>query len=395
MSQLTIAGGIYREKCVWPAWNQVYGSAGRASCALAGSVDEIILHTYASSETAALFLPLAELDEIVFRPTLAAQNISFEYIHSLSIPIIRPSPTIIKRENSIEVTGDAVLRFGMIEGSAKVHAKKCVYDPQSAFHPEAFEYNGSQAERLAIVANRKEIVALAGGGKEPIPAAQSLLKDNVEVVVVKQGVGGASVVTRKGVLAIPAFQTKHVFTVGSGDVFAAFFASEWAVHDLEPNEAALHASRAVAEYVETMAFPIPPFKDLAQLPEAAAKLGMVYLAGPFFSLGQRWLVDDVRRCLRELGLDVFSPVHDIGSGPAEQVGPADIEALDKCDLVFALLDGMDSGTLFEVGWARAKGKPVYGVAQNASEEDLKMVIGSGCRVFDDLVTALHHAAWRT
>ena len=65
--------------------------------------------------------------------------------------------------------------------------------------------------------------------------------------------------------------------------------------------------------------------------------------------------------------------------------------------MFALLDGMDSGTLFEVGWAQARipPKPVYALAQSASEEDLKMIAGSGCRVFDDLATALHHAAWRT
>ena len=395
MSRLLIAGGVYREKCVWPAWNQVYGSAGRASCAVAAGVEEIELHTYASSETVNLFQPLADLDGIKLVATETEQNISFEYIHSLSPPIIRPSTTIIKRENPIEVSGDTVLRFGILEGSARVSARTCVYDPQSAFRPEPFGENGSRADRLAIVANRKEIVALAGGGKQPIPAAQSLLQENVEVVVIKQGVGGASVVTKAGVILIPAFQTKNIFTVGSGDVFAAVFASSWAIDGLTPEKAAWHASRAVAEYVESMAFPIPPADSLAILPEAIAKPGMVYLAGPFFSLGQRWLVDEVRRCLLELGMKVFSPIHDIGSGPAEQVGPADIEALNQCDLVFALLDGMDSGTLFEVGWARAKNKPVYGLAQSASEEDLKMVNGSGCKVFEDFVTALHHAAWRT
>jgi nucleoside 2-deoxyribosyltransferase len=123
----------------------------------------------------------------------------------------------------------------------------------------------------------------------------------------------------------------------------------------------------------------------------------VYLAGPFFNIGQRWLVDEARRCLLELGMRVFSPIHDGGGGPAEKVGPADLEALDQCDLVFALLDGLDSGTLFEVGWARAreKPKPVYALAPSVSEEDLKMVAGSECRVFEDFVTALHHAAWRT
>jgi nucleoside 2-deoxyribosyltransferase len=92
---------------------------------------------------------------------------------------------------------------------------------------------------------------------------------------------------------------------------------------------------------------------------------------------------------------VFSPVHEIGHGSASVVAPADLAALDECDVVFAILDGLDSGTLFEIGYARALNKPVYALAQSISEEDLKMVVGSGCRVFEDFVTALHCVAWRT
>ena len=40
-----------------------------------------------------------------------------------------------------------------------------------------------------------------------------------------------------------------------------------------------------------------------------------------------------------------------------------MEALDRCDAVVAILDGpdSDSGTCIEIGYARAKGKPVIGV----------------------------------
>jgi nucleoside 2-deoxyribosyltransferase len=92
---------------------------------------------------------------------------------------------------------------------------------------------------------------------------------------------------------------------------------------------------------------------------------------------------------------VFSPIHDVGPGPAHLVGPADIQALEECDRVFAILDGLDAGTVFEVGYARAQGKPVYALAQAVSEENLKMVIGSHSKVFFDFVTALHHTAWKT
>jgi len=284
----------------------------------------------------------------------------------------------------------------MMEGDAIVSAKRCTYDPQSAFDPQTFSANGSKADHLAIVANRGEVLAL-GGGSDPIAAARSLLGGGTEVVVVKAGVEGAYVVHAAGVNRVPAYRTDRVWTVGTGDVFAAIFAVQWGVLGIDPVDAATLASRAVAEYVETMGLPIPPTASLLQSnkSEVSASLGLVYLASPFFSLGQRWVVDEARRCLREFGLKVFSPLHDVGAGPASSVAPADLAALDTCDAVFAVLDGLDAGTVFEVGHARAKGKPVYALAQTVSEQDLKMIAGSGCRVFDDFVTAIHHVTWRT
>jgi nucleoside 2-deoxyribosyltransferase len=175
------------------------------------------------------------------------------------------------------------------------------------------------------------------------------------------------------------------------------FAARWCVHGDDPREAARVASMAVAAYADTMALPAPAIADLraAGRPEIAQAPGRIYLASPFFTIGQRWLVDEARRALREMGLEVFSPLHDVGPGPAEIVAPADLAALDACDRMFAILDGLDSGTIFEVGYARAKNVPVYALAQAVSSEDLKMVTGSGCQVFDDFVTAIYHTSWKT
>jgi hypothetical protein len=291
------------------------------------------------------------------------------------------------------VADDVVLRFEMMEGSARV---RCVYDPQSAFGPETFAENGSKADRLAVVANRSEIVAL-GGNPDPIQSAQGLTSSGTEIVVVKAGVEGAYVVEGSNVTLVSAFQTQQGWTLGSGDVFAAMFTAAWTIEGLSPVDSAKYASRAVAEYASTMALPIPSRTTLAEseLKEVRVTPGRVYLAGPFFTVGQRWLVDETRRCLTELGLDVFSPVHDIGHGPAEKVAPADLAALGQCDRVFAILDGLDAGTVFEIGHARARGLPVYGLAQTVSESDLTMIKGSGCTMFDDFVSALHNVAWRT
>lgn len=391
MTRLSIVGGVYHERCIWPDWNQVYGSAGRASIAAVGHVDSISLTSYQHQNIERL-RPLAELEGVEILTPETGPEISFQYIHSLSPPVIDPAPAILTRRPSLKVSGDAVLRFGMLEGDAIVTADRCVYDPQSAFNPKPFIENGSKAKHLAIVANRKEIVAMVGGGSDWEAAAKTLLNE-AEVVVVKLGVGGAKVFKKNHTAHIPAYQTGQIFSVGSGDVFGAIFAAQWASRAVDPVAAANAASRAVAEYVDMMSLPVS--QTLGELPKAVARDGLVYLAGPFFNIGQRWLIDEARRALKELGLRVFSPIHDGGGGPGEKVGPADLEALEKCDRVFAVLDGLDSGTLFEIGWARAKEKPVYALAQSVSQEDLKMIVGSECRVFEDFVTALYHTAWGT
>jgi nucleoside 2-deoxyribosyltransferase len=374
----------------------VFGSGGRAAAALGGHVDRITLHTYARADTAKVFQLVARQYGFELQTQHSDQTVSFEYIHSLAPPLLIPSLRRIRPNPPIKIAAENVLRFGMMEGHAIVTANRRVYDPQSPDNPESFAINGSTAETLAIVGNRSEITALAKAD-DPIAAARKLCVGNVAIVVVKLGPDGAVVVSNSEEVRIPAYLTKQVWTVGSGDVFAAHFAARWAVDRDSPADAAQAASRAVAHYVESMALPSPSKASLMAMTyvPAKVKVGGVYLASPFFTMAERWLVDEARRALNELGVVVFSPVHDVGPGPAHEVAPADLAALDKCDAIFAIIDGLDAGTLFEVGYARSKNKPVYALAQATSDEDLKMIAGSGCKIFGDFVTAVHHAAWRS
>ena len=394
MSALTVAGGLYRERCIWPEWNRVFGSGGRAAAAVVGHVDDITFRTYASPAAVELFRPQAEIDDLEFRPELVDQFISFEYVHSLSTPVIVPSHPHIARYGPIDVSAEVVLRFGVLEGTARVEAERCVYDPQSAFAPQPFRKNKSRAAKLAIVGNRREICKL-GRNDDPSEAGARLLEEGVEVVVVKSGAEGSEVIAASGATHVPPYRSDAVWTIGSGDVFAAMFAARWGVHGDNPTDAARLASAAVSSYANTRELPLPSPEVIRRKAVPTKSVGgKVYLAGPFFTVSQRWLVDEVRQGLVNLGLEVFSPIHDVGPGPASEVAPADIAALKTCDVVFAVLDGLDSGTVFEVGYARAVEKPVYAFAQDVSTEDLKMIEGSGCRVYHDLVTALHHTAWR-
>jgi nucleoside 2-deoxyribosyltransferase len=392
---IDVVGGVYLERCVQPRWHQLYGSAGRAAAALSAQTD-VILHTYVDDiSKRELEARVASFKRASLSSHPIARTISFDYVHPLSVPVILPAPQLLKHVEPIEVEADTVLRFGMLEGDAIVRGKTVVYDPQSANTPSLFGANGSRATRLAVVANAYEIRLLSGLENVEDGARWVLAQDNAEVVVVKRGSEGALVFTASSRHEVPAFRTQLVFSIGSGDIFASAFALFWAVQGLAPEEAAELASRSTAMYCESRSAPLLTAQELRTRSLAAvhANKGRVYLAGPFFCLKERWMVEEARSHLLGMRLEVFSPLHDVGPGPANVVAPADLAALDRCDRVLALLDGADPGTLFEVGYARAKGLPVFVLSETLTEEQLKMIDGSGCVRTDDFATAIYLTAW--
>ena len=82
-----------------------------------------------------------------------------------------------------------------------------------------------------------------GGNPDPIIAARTLLTSGAEIVIVKSGPAGASIVQPSGVIEIPSYQTDRIWKVGSGDVFAALFAASWGVNRTTVVEAAQLASK--------------------------------------------------------------------------------------------------------------------------------------------------------
>lgn len=394
---IAVVGGFYVERCIQPRWDNVFGSGGRAVSALAAQT-KVRFFTYVDDRLRPeLEARAISLGDVSLEMTPIPESVAFDYVHPLSVPLIEPAPQLIKKGPPLSVDDDVVLRFGMLDGDAVVRGRRVVYDPQSAHAPEFFRTNGSHADSLAVVANSHEVRLLTGEPDPEVGARAILARETAEVVVVKRGAKGALVVTAAGVHHVPAYKTELVFSIGSGDIFAAAFALFWGELGLDPDSAADLASRTTARYCETRAAVLLTASDLTALSmqPISPKDGTVYLAGPFFTVAQRWLVEEARAHLRGLGLAVFSPVHDVGHGPAAVVAPADIAAFSRCDRVLALVDGADPGTMFEVGYARALGLPVIALAEALSIEDQKMIVGSGCVLIDDFVTALYLTAWAT
>lgn len=398
---LHIVGGVYREYCVHRRWNAIYGSAGRAALAIATMDTPVVLHSYMNDESLAAMKEQGVWHRAFeVRQTPVSGMVGFTYLHDMAVPHISGVPE--QSHAPITVREDKVVRFGMLEGDAKVHAQWAVYDPQNEDASQPFGANGSTASHLALVLNNFEAGRMADmvGAHPSLTAPVLAQQQNAEVVVVKMGPEGAFVWTAQGTAQVPAYRTSRVWKIGSGDCFVAHFANAW-MHDAKsPRDAADIASRATSFYCETQGFArssdlaTHSFKPLVL--SSAYMQGtrrQVYLAGPFFDLAQVWMVEQARSNLRQMGLRVFSPYHDIGLGSAEDVVVQDLKAIEASDLVLAITDGLDAGTVYEIGYARASEKPVIVYSERHRGESLKMMEGSGCTLCEDYTTALYTTLW--
>jgi nucleoside 2-deoxyribosyltransferase len=330
------------------------------------------------------------------RPT----KIEFSYAHPLAEPSFTRDFVL---HDSPELEVNKLLQYGMLESDPIVSATMAVFDPQNRNDCRFFRSNGSTAALLAHVLNYREAYALTGGQeKDPEKLiALSASMSQSDVVVLKMGPRGALVWENGKTTHIPAFKTASVWPIGSGDTFAASFATFWMEQGKSATAAAKLASLATAYYCSTGGFATRQKLGQLQYEEITISENFtsghhpsVYLAGPFFNLGQLWLIDQARINLLEVGFDVCSPYHDIGKGSADEVVQEDLDAIKRCELVFAIVDGLDAGTIYEIGYARALNKKVIIYSELENDQDLKMMVGSDCTIIKDYTTAIYEALWQ-
>ena len=395
-SEVSIIGGTYREICYWPTWNSVYGSGWRAVRVFRTLHPDAIISYYSTGgeEIQKMMKVYAGSEPLEPHITSISSTISFSYNHPLSQPVIQGVKDDLF---NIEVNGKYVIGFGMLEATTQIEGEWVVYDPQSPSRPLSFKDQGGKAEHLALVLNESEAKLLTDENDLKKISESLFQKEQCEILILKRGAKGAIVFhsgDNKGVV-VPAFRTSHVWPIGSGDVFTTVFSYYW-FNGTDPVESAKKASQAAAIYCDTSSY-----EDIARLlkeegryaPIAPQKKGVVYLAGPFFTLSEKLFIAECRNIITAMGVNVFSPYHDVGEGKAEDVAPKDIDALNGCDCVFAIVDGLDSGTMFEIGYAVAHGKRVVAYVENETEGALKMLTGTRCDVEKDFTTAIYKTCW--
>lgn len=94
----------------------------------------------------------------------------------------------------------------------------------------------------------------------------------------------------------------------------------------------------------------------------------IFLAAPLFNESEREFNKKVAEDLREAGFDVWmaqetSLIKEGFHEEKKKIYEKDISALKASDVVVAVLDGVevDSGVAFEMGFAKALGKPIIGL----------------------------------
>jgi hypothetical protein len=382
-SALLIAGGVYTEICVTPARVTLLGSGGRAALALVGLLDNIELHTFhpksLEQDVVLNFEPLGvnvTVYEVPYRH-------SFEYLHPLARPRIvpLPSPDVV----SVAIEASDVLRFGCLEGDFRVTAKRAVYDPQSGARPAAFGDNGSTAERLAIVLNAEEIRRLTGEDDVAAAAASTIRRDRATAIVVKDGPFGAYVFEQgASPRCVPAYTTRSVYKIGSGDVFSATFAHAWLHGETSAADAADLASRRTADYVESPAFPLPRVVSRRNAASVGPDRRRVLLTSARTATSSRWLQEEAARGLEDLGATIVRDEGYLHQSGLHATTEGDF------DLVLILLGDTDNAVAATRA-ALAHGKSVVAFADNPAILDAVRTLGA--IVEDDLCSALYRTQW--
>lgn len=317
-------------------------------------------------------------------------KIAFFYKHALTKPpAIEPDPPPAAALDPLDVSGDTVLAFGLIEGEVRVSADRAVFELSSKLDKSVTRGN---VKSLALICTKSDLPDVFTGADLRDAVTNVLAANDADLMVVRGEMGGATLFMGDAPHNVPAYVSDSWFKIGAGNVFCAMFAHYWGERRLAPDVAADLASRSAAYYAGTRALPmVGPDELPAMASFDPAAVGKVFVASPCVSMSQQWLLDQAIAGLENLGAGVVSP-YDLGLDGSPKSENRIAAVLDGCNAVLALADGADLPSVLAVGLARVRQLPIIVLAESTTSRKLDLWQGTDCEVANDFASAVYRAA---
>lgn len=225
-------------------------------------------------------------------------------------------------------------------------------------------------------------------------------------VLLKENRGGSRVIDIASGQTdeVPALLGGTVNSVGVGDVYSAVFVS---LLGADVFDAAWKAARAATCYAQTtypddfkrdvqrsLAVSVAQMRELGGtvLPWHVRPTFQIYFAAPDFTYIDRTHLEEALDALGYHNFSVRRPVQENGElKPQSQMHEmlaaylGDLRLLSECEIVFALPQGRDPGTLVEIGLALAAGKPV--ITYDPLNENANTMVIAGSTVYSNSLDA--------
>lgn len=319
---LIIAGGTYVECCKYPYWRRLFGSGLRAALALQHLSPNTELFTYAPpsyADDVRASLAGAGLKGHIFPAT---EGMRFDWLHPHQLVDFPDSE--MKQLPIIDIEAPAVLRFGMLEGSARVQAERVVYSLQN--ETEGFFENGSGAKELVMVISERELKRMLPDAATPADRIAQVFEHNDYsqlrsfAVLLRNELGDVTLYRRGGAATkVKTYASESYFKIGSGDVLAAAFAHAWLEAGQDLETAADRAARSLAWFIQDGRLPLPdnhvlPTRLAAGFPDRVRILGSETLEmGQLLVATVDWLERQDLELTVELRDDTRGPPFDIAT----------------------------------------------------------------------------------
>jgi nucleoside 2-deoxyribosyltransferase len=243
-----------------------------------------------------------------------------------------------------------------------------------------------------VITSTSSSIFLKDFRNSPDEMARQLLGTRSQRFLFKENRGGARLYTGTEVGETGSQLRPIVHSVGVGDCFNAVFVYASTLHS--PQAAMSYASFLAADYAATtfpndfrraaqddMSIPADVIIALAAIRvrwEDRANIH-IYIAAPDFDYVDSRPIDAVYESLRYHNFSPHRPVKENGQMGREanrarrqDLFAKDLELLNRCQLLLAILPYDDPGTLIEIGLAASAGKPVLVYAPNSMPENLML-----------------------